>query len=105
MFRVSDCIRDGIRPGVDWGAGVKYKYLTLWSSTFWRQSNRDWTGFDESVALRRHSPVRQKVRRSLAAIYFPSPRSSTWLYSWRAGPFRRAQPNALDPHGIFRLLF
>src|SRR5436309_15828083 len=85
--------------------GVKSKHLTLWLSTFWRQSNRDWIVFDESVALQRHSPIRRKVRRSLAAIYFPSPRSSTWLYSWRAGPCRRAQPNALDPPRIFRLLF
>ncbi len=85
--------------------GVKSKHLTLWLSTFWRQSNRDWIGFDESVALRRHSPIRRKVRRSLAAICFPSPRSSTWLNSWRTGPFRRVQPNAFDPPGIFRLLF
>src|SRR5436309_12787976 len=81
--------------------GVKSKHLTLRLSTFWRQSDRDWIGFDESVALRRRSPIRRKVRRSLAAIYFPSPRSSTWLHSARAGPFRRAQPNALDPPWYF----
>ena len=72
------------------GIGVKSKHLTLRPSTFWQHSNRDWIAFDESVALRRRSPIRRKVRRSLAAIYFPSPRSSTWLHSWRADPFRRA---------------
>ena len=74
--------------------GVRSKHLILRPSTFWPQSNRDWIGFDESVALLRRSPIRRKVRRSFAAICFPSPRSSTWLHSWRAGPFRRAQPVA-----------
>jgi hypothetical protein len=59
----------------------KSKHSTLRLSTFWQESNRDWIGFDESVALLRHSPIRRKVRRSLAAICFPSPRSSTWLHS------------------------
>ena len=49
--------------------GVKSKHLTLWPSTLWQQANRDWIGFDESVALQRRSPIRRKVRQSLAAIY------------------------------------
>ena len=50
------------------GIGVKSKHLTFRLSTFWQQPNRDWIGSDESGGLLRRSPIRQKVRRSLAAI-------------------------------------